>query len=159
MKNKSSSVYIKVLVVSDLSRKKTGFGRQGNFIFQFLPFHFNKHCFCNLEMHFVKETLKQLQYLKNNNLVYSKRQNLLAAFNSVSKINVPVPWFFSLVVRKYYTLSASCRAKQARQTRNVIEDEASNLSPNLPPCLTPKAQSFSNHMCQKSHENEKHSNT
>lgn len=73
-------------------------------------------------------------------------------------MNAPGPRFSSPVVRKHYTLSAPCRAKQARRTRNVIAHEANGPShQGLPPRLTPKAGFFSHRMCQKSYENEKHS--
>lgn len=53
----------------------------------------------------------------------------LAASNKVScRWMCPSLSFSFHVVRKHYTLSASCRAKQARQTRNVIEGEATNCS-------------------------------
>lgn len=47
---------------------------------------------------------------------------------AVAQVNVPVPRFSYPVVRKDYTLSAPCRAKQVRQTWNVTEHEANSLS-------------------------------
>lgn len=107
-------------------------------------------------MHLFKEILITVAIFKKKNnppitsLTIKGRANWLLL--AVAQVNVPVPRFSYPVVRKHYTPSAPWRAKQARQTRNVMEHEANSLSQRA--CL-PQAGFFSDHMCQKSYENEK----
>lgn len=110
-------------------REDPGFGGRGNFIFQCLHVYLIMHCFYNLEVHFLKRDLKNsYNVLQNSSISYSKRQSQLAAFNSVSETNVPVPRFSSSGVAKQYTLPASCGARQGRQTRNATEHGENSLS-------------------------------